>query len=309
MLSRRSFIWSAFPILTGNRAGQAQGQAPVLTFAAIADVQYADRDTTGKRAYRESLRKLQAIADALKVERLAFTIQLGDLIDEGAGNYDRVAAVFQRIPSPRYHVLGNHDFFGPRTAVLQRFRLRRSYYRFRLRGWQFVVLDGMDVSVKGGWPTDSPNLQHGQKMLADLKQRHAPNANDWNGAVGERQRVWLRRVLKVAQQRNERSIVFCHFPTLAKACRPDHLLWDHREVLEIVDSQPSVAAYIAGHDHNGGYAQHNGVHHLTLAGVVENNVSTSLRVVDVYADRLVLRKPREKEVQTLPVRSWGEEVL
>jgi hypothetical protein len=54
-----------------------------------------------------------------------------------------------------------------------------------------------------------------------------------------------------------------------------------------------------GHDHDGGYAEHNGVHHLTLAGVVDNGLSRCLRVVDAYADRLVLREPGEKDGQVL----------
>jgi manganese-dependent ADP-ribose/CDP-alcohol diphosphatase len=303
MLSRRGFIRGAFPILIGGCEARGRGEeAPLVRFGAIADIQYADRDTTGKRKYRESLQKLQAAVEALAVERLSFTIQLGDLIDEGAENSDRIAAVFQRIPGPKYHVLGNHDFYAMRAVVLQRFGLCRSYYSFRFGGWRFVVLDGMNVSVKGGWPAGSPNLQRGQTMLAEMKEQGAPNANDWNGAAGERQRAWLRRVLEDVQQGNERTVVFCHFPTLSQACRPEHLLWDHREVLEILDSQPSVAAYMSGHDHNGGYARHKGVHHLTLAGLVENDLIKCLRVVDVYPGRLVVRRPGENDGQVLQLR-------
>ncbi len=273
--------------------------APRFSFAAIADIQYADRDSAGKRDYRNSLPKLQAAVPALAAEKLAFTIQLGDLIDQGSENLGPIAAVFRRMPGPRFHVLGNHDFFGSRTAVLQRFGLRRAYYTFHFPGWQFVVLDGMNVSVKGGWPPDSANFQRGEKILAELKAQRARNANDWNGALGDQQRAWLGSVLESARQRNDRAILFCHFPALPQACRPDHLLWDHRELLELLDAHPAVAAYISGHDHNGGYAEHNGVHHLTLAGLVENDLAACLRVLDVYPDRLVLRRPGEQHGRVL----------
>jgi hypothetical protein len=85
--------------------------------------------------------------------------------------------------------------------------------------------------------------------------------------------------------------VFCHFPVFAAACRPDHLLWDHAEVLSILAAEPSVAAYICGHDHNGGYAMDRGVHHITMPGVVENDLMKCLRIAETHPDRLVLRAP------------------
>ncbi len=96
-------------------------------------------------------------------------------------------------------------------------------------------------------------------MLASLKERRAPNAQDWNGAAGVQQREWLQRTLEDASRRNERAVVFCHFPVLEEATTPAHLLWDHEEVLSILDRQPAVAAYMCGHDHQGGYAERNGM--------------------------------------------------
>lgn len=285
MLSRRELIQGAVSIPL------AAGEARALRFATLSDIQYADRDTAGKRDYRGSLAKLEAAASAIDAEKPAFTIQLGDLINDGAANYDRISAAYQRIHGPKYNVLGNHDFFGPRAEVLRRFGLKRAYYSFRLPGWRFIALDGMAISITGGWPAGSPQRQLGEQMLSKLKQQHAINAQEWNGAIGDEQRLWLRRELDSTGRRNERSIVFCHLPTLPEACRPEHLLWDYRQVLEILDSQPSVAAYICGHDHAGGYAEHNGVHHITLAGLVENELATCLRFVDLHRDDLVLRKP------------------
>jgi hypothetical protein len=93
--------------------------------------------------------------------------------------------------------------------------------------------------------------------------------------------------------------VFCHFPALAESCRPEHLLWDHREILAILESQSSVAAYLNGHDHRGGYAERNGIHYVTFPGMVEHQAARSCRVVDVYPGRLVIRAAGEAAGQVL----------
>lgn len=294
MTTRRHFLQSAL-------AGAATPPAP-LRFALLADVQYADKPTAGRRDYRQSLEKLRAAAALLAPRQPAFTIHLGDLIDSGDANAAAIAPLYNRLPGRRYLVLGNHDFFGPRSAVLRRFHLKRGFYSFRVSGWRFIVLDGMEVSVRGGWPDDSPQARLAAGMLAGLKQRQAPNAHDWNGAAGPGQRAWLQDTLQQAARRGERSIVFCHFPTLPAACRPDHLLWDHQEVLQILDNSPSVAAYFCGHDHNGGYALSQGVHHVTLPGVVENDLDRCLKVAELSATDLTLSAPGGSLRQILSFR-------
>ncbi len=263
MLTRRTFLAQALPAL-------AAGTRPVR-FAALSDVQYADQETKGRRTYRQSLAKLEAAVAKLRGEQLDFVIHLGDLVDGGAENAARIMPVFERLPRPHYNVLGNHDFFGPREAVLRAFGMKQACYTFACRGCRFVVLDGMQVSVRD---------EEGAKMLAALKEQRAPNAQAWNGAVGARQREWLRRTLEEAHRGGERAVVFCHFPVLAAATTPAHLLWDHEEVLAVLDRQPAVAAYICGHDHNGGFAERNGVQHITLRGVVEHDLAECLRIME-----------------------------
>ncbi len=270
-MNRRTFL--TLPAL-------AASGAPVR-FAAISDVQYADQETKGKREYRKSLAKLEGAAARLRGEKLAFTIHLGDLVDGGAENAARILPVFRQLPQPRYNLLGNHDFFGPRAEVLRMFGMKQPYYEFRHPGWRFIALDGMYVSVNGGWAQNSPQYREGAKMLAALKERRMPNAQDWNGAAGPEQREWLERTLADAGRRGERAVVFCHFPVLPAATTPPHLLWDHEEVLAVLDRQPAVAAYICGHDHKGGYAVRNGVQHITLRGTVEHDLSDSLRIVEL----------------------------
>ena len=268
--------------------GRASG-GPLFSFGVVADVQYADQETHGKRDYRGSLAKFERFVTEVNAARPAFVIQLGDLVDGGAGNLERILPVYDTIRKPHHHVLGNHDFCMERAALLQRLGIRSAYYSFSHKGWRFAVLDGMDVSVGGGWPAGSENTRMARQVLSGLQQAGAKNAVDWNGAVGPAQKQWLRETLAKAAARHERVVVFSHFPILEQASSPYHLLWNHEEILRVIEDSHCVVAYINGHDHNGGYAFHNGIHHLTLPGMVESGGANAFGFIDVYPDRLELR--------------------
>jgi predicted phosphodiesterase len=265
--SRRGFL--------GLAAGAA---APGFSFGVLADLQYADKEAANRRDYRGSLAKLDSAAQWFARERLKFVIQLGDLVDGGLDNLDRVLARWNRLRAPRRHVIGNHDGEIDRATLLKRLKLERGYYQFRAPGWRFIVLDGMDWSVS-----------EGARLLAELREKKEPNAQTWNGAIGDAQRGWLQRTLQHAAAAGERAILFCHFPVLPEACRREHLLWNWREILDLIESVPAATAWFSGHDHLGGYAARAGIHHVTVPGVVENNIGDAARVVDVFRDRLVIR--------------------
>ncbi len=261
-------------------AALASDGQPEFSFGVVADVQYADKDTAGRRDYRASHDKLAACVAAMEQEKPAFLIQLGDLVDGGLAHVDRILPVFQRFSGPKYHVLGNHDLSVGRAVILQRLGLARGYYRFEVKDWHFIVLDGMEVSAGDA---------AGKKEYERLRAAGAPNAQEWNGGLGREQREWLHHRLHDATAVGDRAIVFCHFPVLAAASSPQHLLWDHWEVLALFAGEPATVAYIAGHDHRGGYAESGGVHFVTVKGLVESPPAESCKVFDVYPDRLVLR--------------------
>lgn len=288
---RRSWILGVPGLLAQSR--------PLFSFGVLADIQYADQDTWGAREYRKSIEKLEHCSTEFGRERLAFVIQLGDLVDGGLANLDRILPVYNRIAAPKHHALGNHDFCAERDVLLKRLGMSAAYYQFSQDRWRFVVLDGMNVSVAGGWRESEEPYREGRELLSALQKERTRNAQTWNGAVGRRQRSWLTEVLGRAVRQNERAIVFCHFPVLAAACRPEHLLWDHREVLAILEAHRCVAAYMCGHDHRGGYAEGNGIHHVTFAGMVEHSAGECCHVVDVYKDRLVVRGAGATAGQTL----------
>jgi 3',5'-cyclic AMP phosphodiesterase CpdA len=284
-------------------AAAVHAEKPLFTFGVISDVQYADHDTAGARAYRDSLSKLGQCSAALKRERPQFVVHLGDLVDRDAVSLDRILPVWAKVSRPRYLVLGNHDFVVPRDVLVKRFGMPGSWYDFTARSWRFLVIDGMNLSVSGGWPPSDPHFERGAALLEKLKQEQAPNAQTWNGAAGPEQREWLQRTLADAARKHQRAIVFCHFPALAESCRPEHLLWDHAQVSALLEASPATAAYINGHDHKGGSAQRGGVHYITMPGMVEHDAATACQVVDVYRDRLVVRRAGETEGRRFELRT------
>jgi manganese-dependent ADP-ribose/CDP-alcohol diphosphatase len=267
--------------------------APRFSFAVLTDIQYGDQETAGKREYRKSPAKLRQAVDALNARHnLAFAIQLGDLIDSRSADLSPILSIFNQLRMPRYHVLGNHDFAAPRDVLLRELGMPAAHYEFAYGGWRFLVLDGMEISASS---------QPGREMLQGLREKRAANAFDWNGAIGPEQIAWLRSALKQSSQKKERVILFCHFPLLRESSRPDHLLWNHEAVRQIVEGESSAAAWFNGHDHQGGYAGHEGIHFVTFPGMVESGERNSYTIVDVYADRLELEGAGTAPSRTLRI--------
>jgi manganese-dependent ADP-ribose/CDP-alcohol diphosphatase len=281
-VKRRSFLTAL------AAAAVPAAETPRFSFAVMTDIQFADQPANLKRDYRGSWERLSRAVTEINRARPAFAIQLGDLVDAGRNSLSRILPVYRSLSMPQYHVLGNHDFCNPRPRLLEQLGMRSAWYDFTYNGWRFVTLDGMDISLPGR-TEGTPERVAAEAMLAELKRRQAPNAQDWNGAIGEAQRRWLREVLDDAAQQKQRAIVFCHFPVLRESSTPQHLLWNSDEILRILEASPALAAYMNGHDHNGGYAQRHGIHFVTFPGMVESAVRNSYTLVEVYADRLELR--------------------
>lgn len=262
---------------------------PTLRFGVIADVQYADIPAQGKRQYRESLLKLEHAVEQFNALKPDFVIHLGDAIQTGFASFDAVLPIFAKLRAPLYHVLGNHDFAveaDNRGKVLAKLGLDKlgggqGYYDFARAGWRLIVLNGNDLSVIARSP-DSPEGKAAAALMMDLRKKGAPNAAAWNGAVGQQQLEWLKKTLAGAAAARERTIIFCHFPVYPPG-RSN--LWNDAEVVEALESAKGVVACIAGHEHQGGYAQKGGIHFLTIKGLVEAD-PTAYALIEVFPDCL-----------------------
>lgn len=278
-----------------------QEPLPHFSFGVIADVQYCDQESRGVRHYRSSLMKLEECVEDLNSRNLAFTIQLGDLIDKGAESFDTILPLFNRLKMPAYHVLGNHDFdvpAGRKGDVCGILGLEERYYDFRVQGWRFIVLDGNDLSLYAR-PEDSAKHREAAAMLKGLKEKKAAFAQVWNGGVGSEQMAWLEAVLKEAEDKGERVVVFCHFPVYPHNA---HNLWNSMEVVRLLESFRCVKAYINGHNHAGNYGERENIQYVTLPGMVDTPDTSAFGWVEVFEDRLELNGRGRAESRTLLIR-------
>lgn len=248
--------------LMAGRSAAGETNTPSFTFGVIADVQWADKETRGARHYREALDRLEECVADLNGRDLAFTIQLGDLIDgnetpeQTASDLDRVVETFNGLSMPTYHVIGNHCLEAHVKLLQEKLKLKRFYYDFTVSQaphWRFIVLDGNDAGY---------------------------------GVLGKAQLEWLRQRLALAQNNREQVIVFNHFALLQAAAK-HHRMEKPAPVLELINNSGCVAAYFAGHDHAGGYTIDNGIHHITVKGMVEAPKRNAYAIIEISPGKLV----------------------
>ena len=308
-IGRREFLERAAAgaavaaMMPRTQAGEtAKVQEPRFRFGLLTDIQYCDGDPAGSRFYRNSPDKLKACVEDLNGLDLAHVLQLGDFIDRDFVSFERVLPLYKGLKAPQYHVLGNHDFSVTEEEmdkVAPTLGMPGRYYDFAHKAWRFIVLDGNDLSLHGR-KKGSPEYLQAQAMYKKLSETSAPNAQTWNGGVSEKQMAWLRATLKDAGAAGQRALVFCHFPIYPENA---HNLWNAAALMALLEGTPCVAAYINGHNHAGNYGERNGVHYLTLQGMVETPDSTAYAIVEVHEDRLeVVGKGREPS-RSLSLRS------
>lgn len=254
----------------------------LFQFGILADCQYCADPGMKERKYSISDQKLQLCVDHFNTMDLAYVIHLGDFIDRNYDSFDVVDPIYRKLRAPGYHVLGNHDFSVEdkyKDLVPQRLGLRSKYYDFDVKGWRFVVLDGNDISFHA-----YPEGSEGYRIATDFYQNLTIKPPKWNGAVGSDQLRWLEEVLEKATEDGENVVVYCHFPVFPENI---HNLWNADEVIRILEAYSCVKAYFNGHNHSGNYAIRNGIHYLTLKGMVDTSV-TSYALVQVLEDSLIV---------------------
>lgn len=277
--SRRALLAAAIALALPHGAALAREARSAFRFGIVTDVQYADKELTGKRRYREAPAKLTACVEDFQRQKLAFVTNLGDLIDgngaRSASDLAEMAALFNPLKVPVHHVIGNHCTLAGRPAIMRAFKLKAPYYEFTVRAWRFVVLDGMDVSTIA--PEDDLSAKEVPPYLA-----RTPKPALYNGAVGTRQLRWLEERLADAKRARQRVIVLAHHPVGE--------LWNGNDVRQVLERAGCVAAYFCGHSHGGGYELRGGIHYIVQQAVVEApQGSNAYAVVEVYPDRLEVR--------------------
>ncbi|MCX8036896.1 MAG: metallophosphoesterase [Candidatus Sumerlaeia bacterium] len=280
-----------------------------FSFAAIADIQYCDSAPANNRYYRDSLDRLKRCIEHLNSLRPDFVLLLGDLIDAEFASLERVLTVLRDLTMPFYPVLGNHDVQIEQSRRQQAWRMLgydrrgrgKGYYDFAHKGWRFVALNGTDVSLLAHRP-GTLEYQRAMQWLAQLKGRKAVNAYEWNSGIGPEQVQWLKAALDRATNAGEKAIVFCHYPVFPVS---SHVLWNHVEVAGVLEASPATVLYLAGHKHDGDYGVRNGVHYLTLRGMVETP-QTAYSVFQVSPDQIRVVGFGREASRELPLAAAGK---
>lgn len=277
-LSRRHFLQTGILAGAGSLCcGRLFGAATELRFGLVADAQYADLPANNLRHYRQTPEKLTACVEAFNRAELDFAIHLGDFIDRDFASYDTVLPIYRQLEVPGYFALGNHDYAvkdEEKPLVLAKLGMESRYYDFTVKGWRFAVLDGNEVGILAT-TKGSPERAAAEEMLAALKAAEAPHAKNYNGAVSAKQLAWLDATLADADARRQPAVVFCHFPVFPFT---GGTLWNREEVIAVLERHPTVLAYINGHVHGGGYGVRNGIHYLTVNGMVDTADTTAYGV-------------------------------
>ena len=262
----------------------------------ITDTQYADREArpgrhgAAIRCYRTDS-KVREAAKAFAASTTRHVVHLGDLIDGcNVTDEERERAKVLMLEALRDHdvmtspwtchyVVGNDDVSNFSRAQLAAWTRPRSdgasgaklFYRSFVptAGWRIVLLDTTEFMCPDkpvGWDL-TPGA--GQHVASD-------------GALGEDQLAWLQQTLAASAAASERVVVCGHNPCFGPVSRhADACSWDADPLLSLLASAPArvVVAYIAGHDHQGGYAYDDGahgLHHLTVPSLLEHEAARYL---------------------------------
>ena len=268
--------------------GSYSNKEPFLKVGLVADPQYANQPPAGKRNYRESLWKLQEAIDTFNFNKVDLVQNLGDIINDKWESYEAILPLYDKL-NPNinnYHLLGNHEFAVDSIHlkdILDRLSMPDYYYSYSKKGWRFIVLDATDIAY---FSNSLHDLKIQEIDLYFQNTKGQSNSYDWNSAIGKPQQNWLKKELENADILGQKVILFSHMPI-----RPNdnpHNLWNDQEIIDIIEHSSNIVAFINGHNHSGGYDFKNGIHYITIFGMVDTMVS-SYGILEFYKDILVLK--------------------
>ncbi|MFT4753672.1 MAG: manganese-dependent ADP-ribose/CDP-alcohol diphosphatase [Salibacteraceae bacterium] len=259
-----------------------------LSFGLIADCQYCHCEYSQRwnNNYNKGPIRLTEAVNTFNDQKLDGVFHLGDLIDRDIQSFAAVVPIFEKVNAPHYHVLGNHDFsVAPefKSVVTKKLKLDSTYYRLSYPQWEVLVLDGTDISTYK-WK-DSIQINQADSIRKYFLSIGRSQALPWNGAIGKVQLDWLQSELTQIDKSGKNTLILCHFPVYPKS---DANLWNDIEVLSILEQHSSVKAFINGHHHPGNYQQLNGIHYLTLQGMVLTPDKNSFCIGHLSKDQILI---------------------
>ena len=279
-------------------------ESKLVSFGLMTDTHVCDKPDQAKtptvnataRYFTGGLAKIEAFSKAMNDAGVAFVAELGDYTDNPADGklpYEqRRSAAIRFVESaeaklslfsgPRYHVFGNHDTDQMSKADYQA-RITNTgvpagatYYSFDHGGVHFVVLDAgfkADGSAYSGAPSDPGS------------------GYTWDDAnIPAAELEWLKTDLQGSRLP---TIVLTHqFLNPAEQIDPlfdpKHSVKNATAIRSLLEKSGRVLAVFAGHYHDGGYQQVNGIDYIALQANAafgnDANYHNQYAKVDVRAD-------------------------
>lgn len=256
----------------------------LISFGIVADLQYCNASPFKNRYYKNSIAKLKKVITHFNDRELDFVVNLGDMIDREWESYDKVLPLFDHFIAPVYQVLGNHDYEvsdNKKEDVPSKIGTDQ-YYSFLYKNWRFIILDGNEVSTFANLPGTPNNIQ-AEKWLHKMKEDQKINGNFYNGGIGKVQISWLKTALDNAAEKNEKVIIFCHYPLYP----PDkHNLLNNEELLSLLKNYKGVKLWLNGHNHKGNYGLFEDIHFVNVKGMVEGEDDMAWSIVKIFENRI-----------------------
>lgn len=260
----------------------AAQETRLVRFGVITDTHVSDKGdqspaisvNASPRYFTGGASKLGAFSQAQNKAGSSFVIELGDFTDnpaDGSLAYDKrrslafgftetAEAGFAQFKGARYHVFGNHDtdqlskddYYTKVANPDLKLPAGQFYYSFDKGGVHFIVLDagykqdgvaysGVPTTPGAGYTWDDANTPTAEIawLKADLEATKLPT------------------ILFTHQMLNPQEQIEPGFDT-------KHVIKQAAEIRGILEKSGKVLAAFAGHYHDGGYQQVNGIHYVVL---------------------------------------------
>jgi predicted phosphodiesterase len=295
----------AFAAACGVVTAVSAEETKLVSFGLITDIHVCDKPDQAKvatlnataRYFTGGVAKIEAFANAMNKANVAFVAELGDYTDNpvdgsklsyeqrrsaAIGFVDAAEAKLAQFKGPRYHVFGNHDTDQmSKDDYLSHITntgipAGATYYSFNQGGVHFVVLDagfkadgngysGVPGTSGSGYKWDDANVPAAELnwLKSDLAANHLPVI------------VLGHQFLNPAEQ-------------VDPLFDPAHSVKNAADIRAILEKSGKVLAVFAGHYHDGGFQQINGISYIALqsSAAYGNDVSyhNQYATVDVRAD-------------------------
>ena len=300
---------AAAGILAGSSSAEAKDAKNILKAGIITDMHKTTKADSATRIYSTAMDKMKVFMDAMKKEKPAFLIELGDFVDtlsqgtDPAANLQEIETLFTSFAGPTYHVLGNHDFDNlKREAFLSGItntgiEKGKTYYSYDADGVHCIVLDA-DYTPGNFRPYDM----------------NTPEDTFWTWVdtiVPPQELEWLKQDL---QKTDKPVLVFSH-QTLDRVDEQDHNIKNASAVRAALEASGKVLAVISGHDHQGGYSNIKGIHYVVLNGNVGVNDTRTWEVTSTEKGRglhndnqfCMLEVSGQGNTYTLSLKGYGRQ--